>query len=90
MPIRVEFYGIARQRAGRPAIELEPSGSATLGAIIEELGQRLPEFGRACVAGGDLQPELAANLDGQRFISDPATSIRDGQCLLILSADAGG
>jgi hypothetical protein len=54
------------------------------------LASKLPEFGRECVSAGKLAPSLTANLDGKRFISDPATSIRDGQSLLILSADAGG
>ena len=38
---------------------------------------------------GLLHPTLV-NLDGERFISDPDTLIHDGQCVLILSADAGG
>jgi len=89
MPIRVEFYGIARQRAGVPAIELE-GHVATLAGALSELAVRLPEFGRDCVAGERLAASLGANLDGQRFVSDPETPLRDGQSLLILSADAGG
>jgi len=91
MPIRVEFFGIARQRAGRASLELnDKSANATLGGVLTELAASLPEFGRECVAVDRLQSALSANLDGRRFISDPATPIRDGQCLLILSADAGG
>ena len=89
MPIRVEFYGIARQRAGLPAMELEVPG-AMLGSVLNALAAKLPEFGRECVSAGQLAASLTANLDGKRFISDPATPIRDGQSLLILSADAGG
>jgi hypothetical protein len=37
-----------------------------------------------------LQSTLSANLAGERFISEPATTIESGQTLLILSADAGG
>ena len=89
MPIRVEFYGIARQRAGVPAVELATSG-ATLNQVLLEVAAQLPVFGQACIASGTLAATLAANLDGERFISDPATPIRNGQSLLILSADAGG
>jgi hypothetical protein len=42
------------------------------------------------VVNGRLHESLAANLGGARFIHDPRTIIRDGQSLLILSADAGG
>jgi sulfur-carrier protein len=89
MPIRVEFFGIARQRAGVPAIELDLK-SPTLGSVLSDLSRRLPEFGRECCIEGRLAASLTANLDGQRFVSDPAMPIRNGQSLLILSADAGG
>jgi molybdopterin converting factor small subunit len=37
-----------------------------------------------------LHPSLAANLNGDRFIRDPATPLGDDDRVLILSADAGG
>ena len=37
-----------------------------------------------------LHPALAANLNGDRFVSDPRTPLDEDDCLLILSADAGG
>jgi len=70
-------------------MELDAPG-ATLGTVVNELAAKLPEFGRECIAHGQLAASLTANLDGKRFISDPATPIGDGQSLLILSADAGG
>jgi molybdopterin converting factor small subunit len=91
MAIRVEFYGIARQRAGMSEIKLElPTADVRLTEVLAQLAARLPALGRDLLAAGRLHESLAANLDGSRFISDPATLIRDGQCLLILSADAGG
>jgi len=91
MAIRVEFYGIARQRAGQSQIDLDaPADGLNFGAALAELAQRLPPLGRELISGSRLNASLAANLDGMRFISDPATRIRDGQSLLILSADAGG
>ena len=89
--MRVEFFGIARQRAG--ISQLAISGGEheiTLGAALAQIAGRIPDFARDCLVDDRLRPSLAANLDGQRFISDPATPILDGQCLLILSADAGG
>ena len=91
MAVRVEFYGIARQRAGTSQLALDlVHAEISLGAVLERLASALPDFARECLSGGRLQPQLAANLDGQRFVSDPSAPIRDGQCLLILSADAGG
>lgn len=90
MTIRVEFFGIARQRAGTSSIELETRGPLSLGMVLELVAERLPEFGRECLADGRLSKALAANVDGARFVSDPAIQLKSGQSLLILSADAGG
>ena len=35
-------------------------------------------------------PRFVANLNGDRFVSDPATPLGEDDCVLILSADAGG
>ena len=91
MALRVEFYGIARQRAGVASFDLALAArEITLAEALRQLADRLPEFGRECVENGRLRTTLAANLGGERFVSDPALVIRDGQSLLILSADAGG
>lgn len=92
MPIRVEFYGIARARAGLVSAEVEVGDcEMTLADVLQSVGGAAPAFGGSeLIVNGRLHSSLAANLDGQQFISDPATPIRDGQCLLILSADAGG
>jgi sulfur-carrier protein len=91
MTIRVEFFGIARQRAGVSEITLEaPASGMQFAEVLSELGRKLPEFSRELLVAGGLHASLVANLDGQRFISDPSTLISDGQSVLILSADAGG
>jgi molybdopterin converting factor small subunit len=92
MAIRVEFYGIARQWAGIANLCLDmPVAHTTLGKLIDRVGHAVPNLGDSQIARqGVLHESLVANLDGDRFISDPDTPIRDGQCLLILSADAGG
>ena len=91
MAIRVEFFGIARQRAGIGELSLDLRQAATsLGQVLDQVASCLPELGRELVVDGRLHASLTANLDGARFVHDPATLIRDGQSLLILSADAGG
>lgn len=91
MIVGVEFYGIARQRAGvdRLAVALADP-DATLAAVLQSIGEKLPDFAAHCLDRGRLHPSLAANLDGERFVTDPETIVHDGQSLLILSADAGG
>jgi molybdopterin converting factor small subunit len=91
MHVRVEFYGIARQRAQRSQLAVELLGqAATVGQVLAEIARIAPDFARECLTHGRLRSELALNLDGERFVSDPGTPISDGQCLLVLSADAGG
>ena len=91
MAIRVEFFGIARQRAGTSQFALDvQEAEIPLGAVLQRLAAALPAFAQECLVDGRLQTALSANLDGQQFVSDPSAPIRDGQSLLILSADAGG
>jgi molybdopterin converting factor small subunit len=90
MPVRVEFFGIARQRAGVAVLEVPMAApTGTLGEVLGGVVDRVPSLSDL-VPGGLLHDSLQANLDGRSFVSDPATAIRDGQSLLILSADAGG
>jgi sulfur-carrier protein len=91
MAIRVEFFGIARERAGESelTLELQPS-QLSLGDVLKQVALRMPKLGQELIAGGGLHLSLTANIDGTRFVRDPQTIICDGQTLLILSADAGG
>jgi molybdopterin converting factor small subunit len=91
MDIRVEFYGIPRTRAGVAHTRLEfATPSTTLAQVVRELARRFPDFGQQCADDGNLAPEVVANVSGDRFVRDSTTTIRDGETLLILSADAGG
>jgi molybdopterin converting factor small subunit len=84
--MQVEFLGIPRERAGIEEIELD---APTLGDALEELARRYPRFGEL-VAGRRLHSSMAASLNADVFISDPATPLHTNDRLLILSADAGG
>ena len=91
MAIRVEFFGSARQRAGVSELTLAlPEAEVPLGDVLSQIAERLPELSRELFVNGRLHESLTANLGGAQFIHDPKTIIRDGQSLLILSADAGG
>lgn len=91
MPIRVEFFGIARQRAGTSELLLDAStGTLPLSDVLKQVAARTPDLAQTLLIGGELHESLTVNVDGNRFVRDPATLIHDGQSLLVLSADAGG
>ena len=84
--MRVEFLGLSRERAGIAELELQAD---TLGQLLSTLAARFPAF-RDVVAGDCLAASFAANLNGDRFVTDPRTKLAANDCVLILSADAGG
>jgi molybdopterin converting factor small subunit len=82
----VEFLGVPRQRAGVAELVVD---AVTLGDLLETLSSRLPALADV-IAGDRLHSSFVANLNGDEFISDPRTPLRADDCVLILSADAGG
>ena len=84
--MRVEFLGLPRQRAGVAELELDAD---TLGELLLALADRFPSFNEL-IRADRLRPSFTANLNGDRFISDPRTRLAKADSVLILSADAGG
>jgi molybdopterin converting factor small subunit len=84
--MHVEFFGVPRERAGIAEIDVEAD---TLGRLLTTLATRMPGLAEL-IAVDRLHPSVAASLNGDRFISDPETPLSDEDCVLILSADAGG
>jgi molybdopterin converting factor small subunit len=84
--MRVEFFGISRERSGVAEVRVH---AATLGELLGTLATQYPSLAEL-IPDNRLHPALAANLNGDRFIRDPKTPLADHDCLLILSADAGG
>jgi molybdopterin converting factor small subunit len=85
-PMYVEFLGIPRERAGLSEVEIE---AETLGQLFGALAARFPMLGDL-ITDGRLHPSMAANLNGDRFVSRPDTPLDTGDHVLILSADVGG
>ena len=84
--MQVEFYGVSRQRAGVGSLEIN---AATLGELLTILSARVPALSDL-IEGDRLHPALAASLNGDRFVRDPHTPLGHDDCVLLLSADAGG
>ncbi len=89
--IRVEFFGIAKQRAGiaETIVETE-SDDIRLGDVLTELVRRLPALDGQCISGRQLLRGFAANVNGEQFVTDTEARLQDGSSLLIMSSDAGG
>jgi len=91
MVIRVEFYGIVRQRAETATINIhENNSSLTLGELLRRIVTQIPELAQDCIMDDRLQTGYVANINGQEFVSDPTRKIESGQSVLIMSADSGG
>ena len=88
--IHIEFFGIARQRVGEPSTTVAADGPTPLSIVLSELENRFPELAPDCIQDGRLSKTCAANLNGDRFISDSDFTLRPTDRLLIMSADAGG
>lgn len=84
--MHVEFFGVSRVRAGIEEIDVQ---AGTLGQLLETLAARMPGLAEL-IEANRLHPSLAANLNGDRFISDPGTPLRADDRVIIVSADAGG
>jgi len=84
--MHVEFLGVPRERAGIAELDVQVD---TLGRLLATLAARMPGLAEL-IAVDRLHPSLVASLNGDRFISDPGTPLGDDDCVLILSADAGG
>jgi molybdopterin converting factor small subunit len=84
--MHVEFFGVPRERAGRSELEVQAD---TLGQLLGALAAQIPALG-GLMSVDRLHPAFVANLNGDRFVSDPGTPLGENDCVLILSADAGG
>jgi molybdopterin converting factor small subunit len=84
--MHVEFFGVSRERAGTAELDVQAD---TLGQLLGTLAAQIPSLAELIVVDR-LHPSFAANLNGDRFVSDPETPLGKDDCILILSADAGG
>jgi len=84
--MHVEFLGVPRQRAGMSRLEVR---AGTLGELLGTLAAQIPPLSEF-IAVDRLHSSFVANLNGDQFVSDPQTPLAEDDCVLILSADAGG
>lgn len=82
--VRVEFYGLARLRAGVAELTVQ---AATVRAALEAIQVACPQL--QVLRGTAVSPEFLVSVDGGRFVTDPDTPLVGGS-LLVLGADVGG
>jgi molybdopterin converting factor small subunit len=85
--ITIELFGVPRLRAGTGCVRLEAS---SLALALSGLGQLCPALDGPVIKGERVHPAYRLYLNGDRFVSDPATPLADGDVLLLLAADVGG
>lgn len=87
MPVTVEFYGIARQRAGVASLDVD---AGSVGEAFDRLALQLPRWAESCLVNGELKPVFLANLNARHFVAERSHPLAEGDHLLILAADVGG
>jgi molybdopterin converting factor small subunit len=85
--ITVEFFGVPRLRAGTGSVQLD---AVSLATALRGLGRVCPGLAGTVLAGESVHPAYCVCLNGERFLTDPATLLADGDVLLVMSADVGG
>ncbi len=62
----------------------------TLGEALLRVAEACPGIPGLVGPGGGPGEHWRVSRNGDRFVEDPATALADGDCLLVLSAQAGG
>ena len=84
--MHVEFLAVPRRLAGTSQVEVQ---AETLGQLLTTLAAQFPSLGKF-ITLDRLDTVFVASLNGDQFVSDPATVLGENDRVLILSADAGG
>jgi molybdopterin converting factor small subunit len=85
--VTVEFFGIPRQRAGRPELAV-PQG--TVADVLADIEKACPGLAGLLQSDGRLSPHYLLSINGRRFTTGLEQRLAPGDRLLLLSADAGG
>jgi molybdopterin converting factor small subunit len=83
----VEFFGVARSRAGVEKVTLDAD---RLREVLVHFQEQLPSLAELCIENGELAPGWLLNINGAAFTRDLTTSLNDGDSVLLMPADAGG
>ena len=88
----IELFGVARLRAKTERVSVTLSPCADLGVALAALAEKIPGLVGPVLSEQDhkLVRGFACNVNGETFVHDMRTRLKDGDSVLILSSDAGG
>jgi molybdopterin converting factor small subunit len=85
--VAIELFGIPRLRAGIGLIRVDAS---SIREALAELCRACPALEDSLLRQGRVHEAFRLSVNGETFVSDLNTPLRDGDALLLLSADVGG
>lgn len=85
--VTMEFFEGARTLTGVAELRVR---AATLGEALAAAAAACPDLEVRVIENGRLARHWRASLNGLRFVEDPATPLRDGDAIVLVSALAGG
>ncbi|TWT51987.1 ThiS family protein [Thalassoglobus neptunius] len=85
--VKVEFFGIPRQRTGVSHTTLE---ATTIGNLLNLLAQQYPDFRDTCMEEEQLTKDVLVSVNGKTTTRDRACPLQENDNVLILTADVGG
>ena len=88
----VELFGIPRQLARAPEVELELPPGATLLEAVAALSRKVPALVGRVVAenGSSLIEPYALNLNGRAFVQSLDIKLSAGDRIVLMTRSAGG
>jgi molybdopterin converting factor small subunit len=85
--VTIELDGLPRIHAGIEAVAVE---ARSLGEAFAALGRACPALSPQVVEGERLMPSYVVAVNGAQVILDARHPLRDGDVLVLFSADGGG
>ena len=85
--ITIELFGVPRLRAGTGRVALD---AGTIALALRQLGRACPDLEGTVLREGRVDPAYQLCLNGDLFVSDPATRLAEGDVLLLMAVDVGG
>jgi molybdopterin converting factor small subunit len=85
--VTIELYGVPRLKAGIARLSVE---AASVAEALAALAGECPALRGTVLEGREVSPAYRLSVNGERFVTDPAAPLADGDALILLSADVGG
>jgi molybdopterin-guanine dinucleotide biosynthesis protein A/molybdopterin converting factor small subunit len=88
--VSVELFGVARMLAKTQGTTLTLPQNSTVAHVLSALRERFPALAGRVINSDRLIAGYACNINGLDFVRTSSTTVKSGDKIMILSADAGG